>query len=140
MQIPKTKRLRLLIFSLLLVLTVGMLAGCSHTMKFSIGTAAKITVRSGRTGKTATVTDAETIRKITDNVNQITYQRSESSVNWMGSGDCLIWYGVDGKQMEAIAVYDDDYINYRNYFWESYGPEKLDTELYDQLLKNAESD
>ena len=140
MQTPKTKRLRLLIFSALLVLTVGLLAGCSHTMRFSIGTAAKITVRSGSTFKVATVTDAETIRKITDNVNQITYQRSESSVNWAGWGYRLIWYGADGKQMEDITVQNDELINYRNYFWDSYGPEKLDIKLYNQLLKNVESD
>ena len=138
MQTPKTKRLRLLIFSVLLVLTVSMLAGCAiQTRKLSIGTASRISIENNRTYKRTVVTDAETIRKITDNMNRITFRKGESSVKNSDRKYTLTWYDENDYCFKSITVRNDSEINDNLYFWKATGSDKIDTGLYDQLLKNA---
>lgn len=117
------------------VLAVVLLSGCSQTMHFSIKNAARLNLQSGKTGKAVDITDAETIKKVTDNMNQPTFKKGNhcDTVGWSYH---LSWYDKSGKSIEDVTVLSNSVIDYKDYFYNA-DSGKLDTALYDQLLKSA---
>ena len=86
--------------------------GCSpRTHKFEIGDATKITVTSGNTGEQVYITDAESIRYITDNIIGLTYSKGDK-VNSDGWSYAFIWYDMDGNEAEKLTVLNEDTIIY----------------------------
>ena len=122
------------------VLAVVLLSGCSQTMHFSIKSAARLNLQSGQTGKAVNITDAAVIKKITDNMNQVTFRKGNKTDDVMGWGYRLRWFDKDGKSIMGstmdITVQDANLIKYGGYYYNA-DSGKLDTALYDQLLKSA---
>ena len=83
-----------------------MVACSSHTHKFEIGDAAKLTVTSGNTGEKVEITDTESIRYITDNINGLTYSKGEK-VSSDGWSYALIWYDKDGNEQKKLTVLNE---------------------------------
>ena len=69
---------------LVLVLALSV-AGCAEkSMKFDIGEASKIELRSGTDGTVIEITNTEDIEHITDNINAMTFSKGESSKDHSG--------------------------------------------------------
>ena len=87
-----------------LVLALSM-AGCSEKgMKFDIGEASKIELRSGTDGTVIEITNTEDIKHITDNINALTLSKGKSSKDYSGWSYSLKWYDLDNNLMEEIVL------------------------------------
>ena len=131
----KKQSFRCLIFFSVFILVAGLLSGCSSTTHFSISDAAKLNMQSGKTGKAVDITDAATIKKVTDNMNQPTFKKG-NHCDTAGWSYHLSWYDKSGKSIEDVTVLSNSRIDYKDYFYNA-DSGKLDTALYDQLLKSA---
>lgn len=78
----------------------------SRTHKFEIGDAAKLTVTSGNTGEKVEITDTESIRYITDNINGLTYSKGDK-VSSDGWSYALTWYDKDGNEQKKLTVLNE---------------------------------
>ena len=94
------------------------MAACSsRTHKFEIGDAAKIIVSSGTTGTQVEITDTESIRYITDNINGLTYSKGEK-VNSDGWSYALIWYDKDGNEQKKLTVLNEHTVVFDGRYYE----------------------
>ena len=102
------KKIVLVVCAFIVLCTV---ACSSRTHKFEIGDAAKITVTSGTTGEQVEITDTESIRYITDNINGLSYSKGEK-VNSDGWSYAMIWYDKDGNEQKKLTVLNEYTINF----------------------------
>ena len=87
-------------------IVLSMVACSSRTYKFEIGDATKLTVTSGNTGEKVDITDTESIKHITDNINGLTYSKGEKT-NSDGWSYTMIWYDKDGNELKKLAVLNE---------------------------------
>ena len=98
-------------------IVICMVACSSRTHKFEIGDAAKIIVSSGTTGTQVEITDTESIRYITDNINGLTYSKGEK-VNSDGWNYALIWYDKDGNEQKKLTVLNEHTVIFDGRYYE----------------------
>ena len=120
---------------LVLVLALSMV-GCSEkSMKFDIGEASKIELRSGTDGTVTEITNTEDIKHITDNINALTFSMGESSKDYSGWSYSLKWYNLENNLMEEIVVMSEQQIDYKGYFYSSMETDhEIDLAYFDRLL------
>ena len=120
---------------LVLVLALSMV-GCSEkSMKFEIGEASRIELRSGTDGTVAEITNTEDIKYITDNINALTFSKGRSSKDHTGWSYSLKWYGPENDLMEEIVVMGERQIDHKGYFYSSMEADhEIDLAYFDRLL------
>ena len=120
---------------LVLVLALSV-AGCSEkSMKFDIGEASKIELRSGTDGAVIEITNTEDIKHITDNINALTLSKGKSSKDYSGWSYSLKWYDLENNLMEEIVVMSEQQIDYKGYFYSSMEADhEIDLACFDRLL------
>lgn len=121
--------------SILVLACVLVLAGCASSKSFSFANVQKIVLTS-IDGRQLEISDAETIRQITDNISALTFQKGRSSRNTNGFGPFVQWYDAEGKRLDAISVLDGQTIMYDDHFWTT-DTGSIDKDLIDRLLKDA---
>ena len=84
-------------------------------------------------GRKVEITDADMIRRMTDMVTSIPFEKGESSKQSNGFGPILQWYDAGGNVVESISVMGEQTINYDGYFWTALDG-GIDTALLDELL------
>ena len=85
------------------------LAGCGPKAKtFEISGAEVLTIVSGTTGETVTITDEEEIRYVTDQINALTFSRG-GKAEGDGWSESLCWYDGTGSVVEQLALMGDGY-------------------------------
>lgn len=102
----------------------------------NIGEAAKIELRSGTTGKSVEITDAEDIARITENVNSLMFVRGGLTAGTGGWSYWLKWYDADGNEMESLVICGENRISGDHFFYTGING-SFDREFLDELLKNA---
>ena len=120
---------------LALVLALSM-AGCSEkSMKFDIGEASRIELRSGTDGAVIEITNTEDIKHITENINALTFSKGKSSKDHTGWSYSLKWYDSENTLMEGIAVMSEYQIDYNGYFYKGMEADnEIDLAYFDRLL------
>lgn len=119
---------------LLSLACVLLLAGCGgNYKKFAIEGAAQLTVTSGSTGETVTITDPAIIEQVTGSVNGADFYRGSLSILHDGWSYRLRWYDADGGKLEDITVLNSRGIDYQNHFWTA-GDGEINAALLDSLL------
>ena len=108
------KKIVLVVCAFIVLCTV---ACSSRTHKFEIGDAAKITVTSGTTGEQVEITDTESIRYITDNINGLSYSKGEK-VNSDGWSYAMIWYDKDGNEQKKLTVLNEHTVIFDGRYYE----------------------
>ncbi len=101
---------------ILLILVYGVILYTMQEVHLNIGQAAKITVFAGASGKTAEVTDAETVRAITDDFNRLTLERGSSSKKYEGCVYELTWFDAEGNAIQSVRVMSADRISSKDRF------------------------
>ncbi len=116
--------------------TVLTMVGCAKkTVTFDIDGASKILLMSGSSGETVEITDEETIKYITDNINSMTFNRHESSRQHNGWSYSLRWYDSDDNLIEYIVVMNATRIDYDNYFYNEMDADvEIDIAYLEELL------
>lgn len=113
-------------------------SGCAaKTTALNIGDASKIELRSGNTGKQIDVTDEDSIRHITENINsmKLTDEGKADADGWSYS---LSWFDKDGNCLKQITLTDDKTVIFEgNRYSAADGGEKADTAFLDKLLNEA---
>jgi len=133
------KKLAALVFMCAFVV---LLAGCSSGKDgkmLNIPDAELIVLRCGNTGELVEITDAEDIRRITENFNSLQYEKEEKRENYTGWSYWLEWYN-GSDPIESIVVMTPQRIDYEEYFYSVSGGE-VDTAFFDEMLeKLADAD
>ncbi len=131
---------KLIIFCLTLALFTISLVGCAkREIQFEIGTASKVKIFSGSTGRSAEITDAEVIKTITDDINSHKFTKDKSSKNWEGFSYYITWYDADGEQMEEVVLMNGSRISYNDYFYDKEECNcEINIEYIEDLLPDAE--
>ena len=120
---------------LMLVLALSMVGCAEKSMKFDIGEASKIELRSGTDGTVIEITNTEDIKHITDNINALTLSKGKSSKDHSGWSYSLKWYDLDNNLMEEIVVMSKQQIDYKGYFYSSMEADhEIDLAYFDRLL------
>ena len=120
---------------LVLVLALSMVGCSENSMKFDIGEASKIELRSGTDGTVIEITNTEDIKHITDNINALTFSKGKSSNNYSGWSYSLKWYDLENNLMEEIVVMSEQQIDYKGYFYSSMEADhEIDLAYFDRLL------
>ena len=100
-----------------IVICVGvLLVACSSIKSFEIPSAAKVELRSGNTGNFVEITDADSIEKITNNINSLRYEKGNSSNDYTGWSYSIKWYNTDGSLIEEIVILGNQAIDYEERF------------------------
>ena len=91
------------ILALVLVLCLfGALAACTDVTRISIDDPAKIMLEKAGGGVAITLTDAKTVQRITDVVEQIPLQAAEATEDaWTYR---IVWLDTDGNQITEITI------------------------------------
>lgn len=111
------KKLVTLIFTLLCLICMVVLGGCSpKTLGFTIDKPEKVTITS-ISGEKIEVVDKDMIQQITDNITSIQFERGKSSKDTNGFGPIITWYDSNGDVIETLSVMSEDEIMYNDYFW-----------------------
>lgn len=113
-----------------------LLAGCSSEKEgrsLEIPTAEKIVLRSEAAGALAEITDAEDIRRITEDFNSLQYEKGEPGEDLTGWSYWLEWYN-GSEPIESIVVMTPQRIHYEECFYSVSGGE-LDTAFFDEMLE-----
>ena len=123
---------RLLLFASALICCL-FLASCGKNMTFAIENAEKILIMSGSTGKRAEITDPDTIRRITGNINSLSFERG-SRIDSSGWSYNIRWYDAGGDEIESITTGGTG----TNLFYDGYNwcavSGNIDTALLDEAL------
>ncbi len=108
-----------IIFALIAVFLLISIVSCAkQEIQFEIGTASKVKIFSGSTGKSVEITDAAVIKTITDDINSHKFIKDKSSKNWEGFSYYITWYDANGEQMEEVIVMNGSRISYNDYFYD----------------------
>ncbi len=126
-----------LTFMLALCLAFMLLfGGCAkRELQFDIPDAASMTVFSGSTGKHVEITDAETVKYITDNINSLCFSRDKSSKNYEGFNYEITWYDANGARLESIIVMRENRISYDDYFYDNTADVGIDMDYIENLFE-----
>ena len=108
-------------------------AGCAISKTFEVTGADSIVIMSGTTGESVEVTDPETVRELTENINSIEFTRRQSSKNSSGWSYSLRWYVPDGEEIESVTVQGNGTIDYDGHFWSAVSG-SIDMDIFDDLL------
>ena len=109
----------------LAVFCVLSLVGCSgqpdrttssDNIKFVFGNISKLTVISV-SGERFEVTDIDTVRQITENIESIRFDKGESNENYNGFGPFIQWYDANDNLIDSISVMGEQTIMYDGFFW-----------------------
>jgi len=126
-----------LIAIVLTIICVLALVGCSNkNMTFNIGEASKINIKSGLTGHEVDVTDSETIQNITQDINDLRFEKTSKMDGEVGYAYMLEWFDADGKQIASITITDENgyQIIHDGYYYKVGADLCIDVELFDKLL------
>ena len=110
------------------------LAGCmSERENLELPEADMIRLRSGLDGAEVDITDQEDIRRITENINVLKFEKGYSSKDYDGWSYSLTWYDSQGKALDSLTVMTGNRVSYHDFFYVSVGG-GIDTPFFDQLL------
>lgn len=113
-------------------------SGCAaKTTTLDIGDASKIELRSGSTGEQIDVTDEDSIRHITENINAMKL-RDEGKVDSDGWSYSLSWFDEDGNCLKQITLVGGKTVVFEGHRYSTADDgEKADTAFLDKLLDEA---
>lgn len=108
---------KIITFALILSF-VFLLVGCSsNTKTFNISNSNKLTIVSGSTGESITITNEDVIKHITENINALNFSKG-SKVDSDGWSYALNWMNENGEVIEKITLLGDGYtIIYNGYYY-----------------------
>ena len=121
-----------LVLTLACVLGLVGCAGRSDFKNFKFGNVSKLIVISVD-GKRFEVTDTDTIRQITENIESIQFEKGESSQNTNGFGPFIQWYDANDNLIESISVMGEETIIYDGFFWTATAG-NIDVEFLEKVL------
>ncbi len=107
------------IYCLFIAVMILLIAvGCEkQNLQLNINGAVYITVFSGNTGKSVTVTDSQAVTNITDDFNGIEFVKGGSSQGYDGFLYSIKWYNSYNQQIKAVTVMNESRISYNNSFY-----------------------
>lgn len=112
------------IYASVLALLLLALAGCSAKEKagdtlFHLDKAAWVVLNGGDTypGLNVELKDPAVLGELRNMLCAPHYEKDKPSKDYVGCGYHLQWFDGKGEPLEAVEVNADDYINYKDYFW-----------------------
>ena len=130
------KKITALTLALALILS---LAGCAaQTKTFDIGKASRLEITSGTNGESVEVTDAASIKQITDDFNALRF-KDEGKNDRDGWSYLISWLAEDGSCIEKITVLGDGSITYGGHYYTVEGSgNKIDLEYIKTVFSEAD--
>jgi uncharacterized protein YcfL len=83
------------------------------------------------------ITDIQTVKKITDNINSLSLKKGESVRVPPGWSHQLVWYNANDKIIGVIGVLDDSTLGYNDYYY-SVSDGSIDIDFFDELLDSEQ--
>ena len=99
---------KIIVITTILVCALSLVSCSSKSKTFEIAGAEKLTVRSGSTGESIDIINADDIKYITDNINALTYSKGKK-VNSSGWSYALQWFDESGEIIENLTLLGDGY-------------------------------
>ncbi len=87
------------------------------TVDFEIDGASKITIFKGAGGRILEITDEAEIARITENVNELAFEKEKSAQGHDGFAYTVRWYGKENKQLEELCVMSETRVRYGDCFY-----------------------
>lgn len=94
------------LFALICVLG---LSGCSNrNLKFEIEDVSKLSIESGLTNERVTLTDDASIRKITDDIRALRFEKTASADGSDAYIYLLTWFDAADKQIASVTITNEN--------------------------------
>ena len=133
---------KIIILVLALACMLGLAACNGRTLRFDIGVANSINIKSGLTGDEINIMKKETIQSITQNINSLRFEKTSESDGKVGYVYMVKWFDADGKQMESITITEENgyQISYGGYFYKVGADLCIDVTLINKLISTTAED
>ena len=92
---------------LTIVYVLGLVGCSSKKLTFDIGDASQIKIISGLTGDEAIITDEDTIKNITQNINSLTFEKTDKEA-LPGYAYMLTWMNEECIEFASIIITDEN--------------------------------
>ena len=126
---------------LALIYVLGLSACSNQNLTFEIADASALRIQSGLTNEEVTVTDDASIRKITDDICTLRFEKTASADGSDAYIYLLTWLDAAGKQIAGITITEENGYQIRhdgNYY--KVGADLcIDIGLIDEVFNNASS-
>ena len=133
---------KIIILVLALTCMLGLAACNGRNLRFDIGVANSIHIKSGLTGDEINITDEEIIQSITQDINSLRFEKTSKSDGKVGYVYMIKWFDADGEQMESITITEENgyQISYEGYFYKVGADLCIDVTLINGMLGTTAED
>ena len=98
--------------------------------------AKSIKIFRGSSGESVEISDAEVIKRITDNINSVELSR-EKRDNIDGFSYAISWYDENGAKIEAITVFYESKVSYDGWIYTVKNNGEIDIEYVDIFFADS---
>ena len=132
---------RWIMWLLTLICVLGLSACSNRNLAFEIGDASTLRIQSGLTSEEVSVTDDAAIRKITDDICALRFEKTASADGSDSYIYLLTWLDTAGKQIADITITEENGYQIRhNGDYYTVGADLcIDIGLIDEVFNNASS-
>ena len=97
----------------LVLITIMMLSlySCSGEKTLTIEYTEKLSILEGSSGEMVELTDAASIKRITDNINSLTLSKKGRD-NVDGFSYSIAWIDEDGKRVDSVRIFGQGEVSY----------------------------
>lgn len=127
---------KIIAFILAVVCMASLLTACG-SKHLNMKEADHIVLINDKDNTSVKVTDTQTVKKITDDINSLSLKKGKSVRVSPGWNYQLVWHDTKDKILGVIGVVDDSTLGYNDYYY-SVSDGGIDIDFFDELLVSAQ--
>jgi hypothetical protein len=132
--LKKTTKWLLWLVPLVLILLFGLTSIPHHPVNLKPADVSRIVIFDGSTGREVEITEAQAIRHIVANLNEVTFERGKLSIGYLGFRFRTTLYNDRGKAIKTITINSAEVIRYRGFFYTA-SDKRIDFSFIEGLFK-----
>jgi len=133
--LKKTTKWLLWLVPFALILLFGLASIPQHVVNIKPADVSRIVIFDGSTGREVEITEAQVIRHIVANLNEVTFERGKLSIGYLGFRFRTTLYNDGGKAIKTITINSAEVIRYKGFFYTANKDKRIDFSYIEGLFK-----
>ncbi len=124
-----------------LICVLGLTGCIGKSVRYDIGQASTIIIKSGLTSEEVRISDSELISKITEDINSLRFEKTAESNDEMNYIYMLTWLDEKSNVIETVTVTSENgyQIRHNGYYYKVCADLCIDTSLIEQAFDKQSS-
>ena len=124
-----------------LICVLGLTGCIGKSMRYDIGQASTIIIKSGLTSEEVRLSDSEVISKITEDINSLRFEKTAESNDEMNYIYMLTWLDEESNVIETVTVTSENgyQIRHNGHYYKVCADLCIDTSLIEQAFDKQSS-